>query len=291
MTLVRRRPLARASRAALTRYRRAITSKPSPGRTVWITARTTVRPALAARERPERAPSGDPVRVEPAGSLESLQRGGRRRVEPTVELRGGQSEAPEAELERRDVPADPAADERTLAQQRLSERAELAAREVADLPRRPDPVSPLEADERTAGHRPGDAVDLALVEAVRAQRDLERGNLGALRGDRRPGDREGGGNRDDDHDDSTHGTAVLRPRASGSCRSRRGYTSRPLLSPVAQLAEHPAVNRRVVGSSPTRGAATPVYARNAKGARVERPSWYPFGTRTRRSCGGPGASS
>ena len=30
---------------------------------------------------------------------------------------------------------------------------------------------------------------------------------------------------------------------------------RPLLprSPVAQLAEHPAVNRRVVGSSPTRG--------------------------------------
>ena len=33
---------------------------------------------------------------------------------------------------------------------------------------------------------------------------------------------------------------------------------RPLLprSPVAQLAEHPAVNRRVVGSSPTRGAPT-----------------------------------
>ena len=67
--------------------------------------------ARAPRERPERAPSGDPVRVEPAGSLESLQRGSRRRVEPTVELRGGQSEAPEAELERRDVPADPAPDE------------------------------------------------------------------------------------------------------------------------------------------------------------------------------------
>src|SRR5687767_15606842 len=28
-------------------------------------------------------------------------------------------------------------------------------------------------------------------------------------------------------------------------------------SPVAQLAEHPAVNRRVVGSSPTRGAPKP----------------------------------
>ena len=174
--------------------------------------------ALSARERPERAPSGDPVRVEPAGSLESLQRGGGRGIEPTVELRGGQSERPEAELERRDVPADPAPAELTLTEQRLSERAELAAGDVADLPGGPDPVSTLEADDRTAGHRPGDAVDLALVETVRAQRDLERGNLGALRGDRRPGDREGGGNRGDDHDDSTHGTAVLRPRASGSCR-------------------------------------------------------------------------
>ena len=149
----------------------------------------------------------------------------------------------------------------TLTEQRLSERAELAAGDVADLPGGPDPVSTLEADDRAAGHRPGDAVDLALVETVRAQRNLERGNLGALRGGRRPGDREGGGNHGDDHDDSTHGTAVLRPRASGSCRSGRGYTSRPLLSPVAQLAEHPAVNRRVVGSSPTRGAAKLLHSR------------------------------
>ena len=40
--------------------------------------------------------------------------------------------------------------------------------------------------------------------------------------------------------------------------SARGLVQRPLKflgrSPVAQLAEHPAVNRRVVGSSPTRGA-------------------------------------
>ena len=45
--------------------------------------------------------------------------------------------------------------------------------------------------------RPGsiaasDAVDLSLVEPVRAQRDLERGHLGALRGDRRAGDPECG---------------------------------------------------------------------------------------------------
>ena len=52
-----------------------------------------------------------------------------------------------------------------------------------------------------------------------------------------------------------------RPVSSGFGASARpwipvldGYTSPSLPSPVAQLAEHPAVNRRVVGSSPTRGA-------------------------------------
>src|SRR4051794_19352698 len=34
----------------------------------------------------------------------------------------------------------------------------------------------------------------------------------------------------------------------------------PPQSPVAQLAEHPAVNRRVVGSSPTRGVKSPANA-------------------------------
>src|SRR5437667_163216 len=48
-----------------------------------------------------------------------------------------------------------------------------------------------------------------------------------------------------------------RSRAGGSAASllsKRGYNFRAEhRSPVAQLAEHPAVNRRVVGSSPTRG--------------------------------------
>jgi hypothetical protein len=35
----------------------------------------------------------------------------------------------------------------------------------------------------------------------------------------------------------------------------------PPRSPVAQLAEHPAVNRRVVGSSPTRGVKKPPLSR------------------------------
>ena len=180
--------------------------------------------ARAARERSERARARDPVRIESASALESLQRGGGRRIEPAVELRGGQTESPQAELERGDVPADAAGRKLSLTEQRPPELAELAASEVADLPGRPDPVPPLQAEDRAAGHRPGDAVDLALVEAVRAQRDLQRRHLGALRGNRRPGDPEGSGDRDDDHDDSMHGTAVLRPRAPGSCRSEGAAT-------------------------------------------------------------------
>src|SRR5258708_40253729 len=47
----------------------------------------------------------------------------------------------------------------------------------------------------------------------------------------------------------------------------------PGRSPVAQLAEHPAVNRRVVGSSPTRGAslcASPVGAGSVFGMTASR---------------------
>ena len=51
--------------------------------------------------------------------------------------------------------------------------------------------------------------------------------------------------------------ANLGPAARGPA-TRRRYTFRSLPSPVAQLAEHPAVNRRVVGSSPTRGARKPL---------------------------------
>src|SRR5437879_4052927 len=39
-------------------------------------------------------------------------------------------------------------------------------------------------------------------------------------------------------------------------------------SPVAQLAEHPAVNRRVVGSSPTRGALLSLYLERVHARRL-----------------------
>ena len=43
------------------------------------------------------------------------------------------------------------------------------------------------------------------------------------------------------------------PRRLGSTEPRLQFGALSSRSPVAQLAEHPAVNRRVVGSSPTRG--------------------------------------
>ncbi len=63
-------------------------------------------------------------------------------------------------------------------------------------------------------------------------------------------------------------TAPSRPRLP-LLPSREGAnptaTIRPLPSPVAQLAEHPAVNRRVVSSSPTRGAAKACYGTHSSG--------------------------
>ena len=58
-------------------------------------------------------------------------------------------------------------------------------------------------------------------------------------------------------DEGAAGEQLARIRETAATTSRsRGYNFRAAehRSPVAQLAEHPAVNRRVVGSSPTRGA-------------------------------------
>ncbi len=56
----------------------------------------------------------------------------------------------------------------------------------------------------------------------------------------------------------SHSARALLPRRESA---HALGTIRPLPSPVAQLAEHPAVNRRVVGSSPTRGVSAPLAMR------------------------------
>ena len=58
----------------------------------------------------------------------------------------------------------------------------------------------------------------------------------------------------DERDLASSSTSSRRCAPRSRVRVDRGYNPGARRSPVAQLAEHPAVNRRVVGSSPTRGA-------------------------------------
>ena len=110
-----------------------------------------------------------------------------------------------------------------------------------------------------------------LARPRRAGRRAERLRRGARRARRRGGDRRGDGGaapaaparaepparaRDGGRGPPPGPAAGARQGADALPRIRLtlGY-NRPAPSPVAQLAEHPAVNRRVVGSSPTRGVA------------------------------------
>ena len=235
------------------------------------TGRTTTRPPASARNvRTPAIPSGasprDRWNRRSAAAVAASKR-------PSIRLAGRPKLRNRNSSEVTSQP-DVAPAEHALAEQGPPELAELAACRMTDLARRPDPVPLLEAHDPAARERPGDPVDLALVETVRAQGNLERRGLGALRSDSRPGERQGCHRRDEDHGDSAHGNRSFAAAARSFCSAgektfdsgraavqaeTRRYTSRSLPSPVAQLAEHPAVNRRVVGSSPTRGVANSLH--------------------------------
>ena len=196
---------------------------PSPGWTRWTRTTslgrgarfTTTRPRASARYvRTPAIPSGS----RPRDRWNRLQRSRGRHVEASVDPLHGEPEPAQAELERRHVPPDVATTERALTEQGPAQRAELAACGETHLPRRLDPVLLLERHDARAGQGPGNPVDLPVVEIVRAQGNLERSDLGALRSDSRPGERQGCERRDDDHDDSMHGTEVLRRTSARSSR-------------------------------------------------------------------------
>src|SRR5207245_3280981 len=67
------------------------------------------------------------------------------------------------------------------------------------------------------------------------------------------------------------GSARETPRAGRFDQLTRLHFRPPERSPVAQLAEHSAVNRRVVGSSPTRGARV----NRGAGRAAARPAPFP----------------
>ena len=85
--------------------------------------------------------------------------------------------------------------------------------------------------------------------------DLESGDASTGREPAGSEREDTNGHRDADDGEATHGPEFVGRIRRSSPQERPGSaaTIRPLPSPVAQLAEHPAVNRRVVGSSPTRG--------------------------------------
>src|SRR5205814_5566852 len=100
----------------------------------------------------------------------------RGRVEIAVD-RDERAVAREQELKHGDVPAEHAQTQRPPAEERLAERAERLARpqpgEAVDLKAGP----PLEGFRRAHRLGPGDRVDRPAVEVVRAQSDLEPGDL------------------------------------------------------------------------------------------------------------------
>jgi hypothetical protein len=124
-------------------------------------------------ERGERARADDPVRGELLVALVPPERLRSLRAEVSVERAVVEAAAREQELEHRDVPAEPAGDERPRAEERVAERAEPHACALADDPVRGEPFLALEGLERGPRLRPHDPVDLAEVEAVRAQCDLQ----------------------------------------------------------------------------------------------------------------------
>ena len=142
----------------------------------------------SAPERGQRRRAGDPVDRKPAGALEADEPRFRRRAEVAVDVEQPEMPRPgEEELERRDVPAVGALDEHAPRDERAAERAELGARSRPQLPRHGQTGRTLERPQALGRHRPGDPVDLAEVHPLRAQRHLQRRDLGirAARGERR----------------------------------------------------------------------------------------------------------
>ena len=140
--------------------------------------------------------------------LVALERGGRLGTHVSVERTGVVAAAREQELQDGDVEPEVAALQNARPEERTPERAERDARprvRVADR----EAVLALKAVDRGGCLRPGDAVDLREVEAVRAQGDLQPGDL---RVDPCVGDRgQEQRGRDDDEPQTAHESGPFAP--------------------------------------------------------------------------------
>jgi len=148
--------------------------------------------------------AGDAVRDQPAASLVAAKRDAGLARESPVDSPSAQSVSAEAELEHRHIPADRPDPELALAEQRMPASSERAPCPAADEPRRPNPVLPLEAEQRLRRQLPAYAVDRTGVEPVGPEPHLESGDA-STGCDRARGEREDtNGHRDADDGEATH---------------------------------------------------------------------------------------
>ena len=128
-----------------------------------------------------------------------------------------------------------------------------------DEPRRLDPTRALEAQQRGRRQLSAHAVDRTRVEPVGLKPDLEGGDASTGREPAGSEHEDANEHRDADDGEATHAPDVRRRAAPSSPPSatEAPATISRRRSPVAQLVEHPAVNRRVSGSSPLRGVEKP----------------------------------
>src|SRR5207244_652055 len=209
------------------------------------------RPAPRERSVGERA--GYPVRSETSVTLIAAEGGARDSRETPVDRASRKAVPAEPKLEHRDVPAARTDRELALSETWAPARSERAACGPSELAVRAQPVPALERDERMSRQRATYAVDGTGIEPVCPKGDLQRRHLGTRRQAARCCDERRGGQREANDGKPAHARrfAVEPPHPPRFRRSStliggpaggQGYNV-PLLSPVAQLAEHPAVNR------------------------------------------------
>src|SRR5919204_2434293 len=131
-----------------------------------------------ATKRPEDRRAGDTVDAEAGPALETAQRAVGVPGEEPVEGAGRKAMPRQEELQLGDVPAGRAGGQLAAPERMASEPAERVSRARADDPVGPEPGSLLEAADRAFRRRPEQSVDRSGVDAVAAERDLERGHAG-----------------------------------------------------------------------------------------------------------------
>ena len=191
----------------------------------------------------------DAVGNETASTLVATQRDARALRESPVHGSDAEPVTAKAKLEHRDVPAHGAEAELALSEKNGRVHPVRASSRVRRVRSGARLVLSGTRSARWSWARPRTPSTGTRVEPVGTEPDLECGDASAGREPAGSEREDTNGHRDANDGEATHApnSAVASPSSPWD-RPGSTATIRPLPSPVAQLAEHPAVNRRVVGS-------------------------------------------